>query len=619
MGDVRVTSAAEAAAGDARAIAAGVSGFSLMATAGTRAAEVVVAVGDAAGCLARGVHVFAGAGNNGGDGWVVAAQLARLGVRVHVHLTAPPRTPDAQRAEAIARRLLPAHAITPVDAHVHERMIGRAPGREGPPGVVVDALLGTGASGPLRGAVADAAAAIARARALAVPVVSLDIPTGVDATTGAVADGHVRADVTVTFGTLKQGLLGARTACGRVLVVDIGLGAQAAAGARLAEPRALRSWCPRVPWDAHKGTRGRLLVIGGARGMAGAAQLVAQGALHSGVGLVRALVDAASVPALQAGVPAAVCVPPGTPVEAALDWAHAAVLGPGLGRSDAARRLVSQVLAHAMASHPWQAGVSERDSGSVGWFTGEPERAHGSLHAPCGVRSAPALVLDADAIRLLADADGVAELRACAAQVPVVLTPHGAEAAAFARACGVALLAGERDVEARLAAARAIAEACGAHVLLKGAPTLCAAPDGAIWCVPRGGPVLATGGTGDVLAGVLGAVLAGACASAERSGTCASAERSGTCTSTERSGTCASTERSDACARAELTPSELLGCAALAAWVHGVAGECAAHADGVRGATVAHVIGALGAGWRALEGSAASAFGVLADLPSVRT
>ena len=627
MGAVRVTSAAEAASIDAAAIAGGIAGFTLMAAAGTRAVERLCALA----CdtrLARGVHVFVGAGNNGGDGWIVAAQLVRLGVRVHVHVAGPPRTTDSQRAAAIARQLLPSHAVSPVDGHVHERTFGRVPGRDGPPGVVVDALLGTGATGPLRGAIADAAATIARARAAGALVLALDVPSGVDATTGAAVDGHVVADATVTFGTLKQGLLAARSACGRLWVVDIGLEARvrdvptgdalpvdapaegtrddeigavvgpavgrAAAGgpavggptvggaavgalaegapaALLAEPQLLRTWRPRVPWDAHKGVRGRLLVVGGARGMAGAVQFVAQGALHSGVGLVHAAVDDASVAAVQAGAPAVVCVPVGTPIERAIDWAHAVVLGPGLGRSDAARRLVEQVLTHVGAATDWRADATAR--------------AHGSQATAFSAREAPALLVDADAVRLLADADGVAALRTGAASAPVVLTPHAAECAALAEACGVPFVASARDVAARLAAARAIAAACGAHLLLKGAPTLCVAPDGTAWFVPRGGPTLATGGTGDVLAGVLGAVLA------------------------------------SARAVGRLSPREPVGYAALAAWVHGVAGEHVAATQGVRGGTVMDVAHALGAAWAALDDEQRQpvAPGVLAELPVVRT
>jgi NAD(P)H-hydrate epimerase len=540
---VCVTSAAQAAARDAAAIAAGTDSFALMCAAGTVAAAEIVRV--AGNRFAHGVRVHCGPGNNGGDGYVVAAQLARLGARVTVHAALPPRSPDAQRAERLARRHLPAGAFTtsvPADAQG---------------GVVIDALLGTGATGPLRGAIADGAAAVQAARAHGACVVALDVPSGVDATTGARADGHVVAQHTVTFGTLKAGLLAARDVCGRITVADIGLGASTALdddAARLATPDALAACVPPIAWDAHKGTRGRVLVVGGATGMAGAVQFVARGALASGAGLVRALVSSESARALQAAVPAVVCVhADGAPHDALPDetfaWPHAIVLGPGLGRDPSAMGRTFEALRTVLAL----AG-------------GDASRT-------------PALVLDADALVVCANDDGLAALAACARVTPVVLTPHAGEAVRLAAACGLPFDAGAREPLVRLAAARAIAARTRCHVLLKGAPTLCVAPDGEAWVVPRGGPSLATGGTGDVLAGVLGALLATAAATG-----------------------------------AGVAPVRL---AALGAWVHGVAGEQPVRAAGARGATVEQVIAALGDAWVAVAAPAARPPGVLATLPAV--
>jgi hydroxyethylthiazole kinase-like uncharacterized protein yjeF len=569
MTAVRVTTAAQAAARDGAAIAAGTDSFALMLQAGTVAAAEVVR--RAPERLALGVDVLVGAGNNGGDGYVVAAQLARVGVPVRVLMAAPPRTPDAQRAQALARRLLPPDALAALD----EQAVREAPCR----GVVVDALLGTGASGPLRGAVATGAAGCRAAQAAGVPVFALDVPTGVDATNGDRQDGHVRAHHTITFGSCKSGLLAARDACGRIVVADIGLGTYAAladGAALLADADVLRHAVPAIVWDAHKGTRGRVLVVGGDDGMAGAVHLVARGALGSGAGLLRAVVHAASARALQASVPAAVCAPAEAMEMLVGAWAHAVVLGPGLGRTDAARATVERVLAAC-------------------------RRAASTPPAPM---SAPALVLDADALPLLASSSGVAALRALAQRTAVLLTPHAGECALLAHACGVPFSAHWRDPAARLAAAQGVAQATGCTVLLKGAPTVCASPSGVVWCVPRGSAALATGGTGDVLSGVLAALLASAIADPASVG--------------DPTAMLATELSPHAVSRAEAHGRSVVTYAALGAWVHGVAGERALGTGGVRGTTVDHVVRALRGAWAQLYAPVLHAPGVLAEVPSVR-
>jgi len=552
---VRVTTAAQAAARDAAAIAAGTDGFALMLQAGTVAtAEIVRVFSDR---LSGGVDVLVGSGNNGGDGYVVAAQLARLGVSVRVLMAAPPRTADAVRADVLARTLLPAHTFGAVDHDVPLGVSSR--------GVVVDALLGTGATGALRGAVATGAAYCRAASTDGVPVVALDVPTGVDATTGSMQAEHVRADITVTFGTCKSGLLAARGACGRIVVADIGLGAHAQLADQagmLADVAVLRDIVPTIAWNAHKGTRGRVLVVGGAAGMAGAVQFVARGALASGAGLVRAVVHADSARALQAATPAVVCVPADGLDDLVRTWAQAVVLGPGLGRDEEARTIVERVLAACRSGDAFQVVTTVR--------------ARGSLAVGASARRPPALVLDADALMLLATPRGITTLHALGARVEVVLTPHAGEFAALADACGVPFAPYLRDPAARAAAAVGVAQATACTVLLKGAPTVCAAPDGTTWYVPRGSATLATGGTGDVLAGVLGAVFASA-----------------------RGG-----EAMD-------TPS--VAHTALGAWVHGVAGECAGES---RGTTVDDIVQALGDAWSQLRHAVPLAPGVLAEVPS---
>lgn len=551
---VRVTTAAQAAARDAAAVAAGTDSFTLMLRAGTVAAAELVRVGGDR--LARGVDVLVGSGNNGGDGYVVAAQLARLGVPVRVLVAASPRTAEAMRAAALAITLLPSHTLVALDHDGLSELSSR--------GVVVDALLGTGATGALRGAVATGVAYCGAASREGVPVVALDVPTGVDATTGSMQVEHVRADVTVTFGTCKSGLLAARGACGRIVVADIGLGAQAQLADQagmLADVAVLRDLVPPIAWNAHKGTRGRVLVIGGSAGMAGAVQFVARGALVSGAGVVRAVVHADSARALQAALPAVVCAPAADLDDLVRTWAQAVVLGPGLGRDDAARAIVYAVLdAWGSAdAFPVVPTVDTRGLSAVGTLARRP----------------PVFVLDADALRLLATPTGLSALRAVGTRTAVVLTLHAGEFAALAEACGVSCAPLPRDPVARAAAAVGVARATACTVLFKGAPTVCASPEGAVWYVPRGSATLATGGTGDLLAGVLGAVFASA--------------------------------RGEAVLE---TPP--VAHAALGAWVHGVAGEGAGRA---RGTTIDDVVQALGTAWSQLRRVAPLAPGVLAEVP----
>lgn len=526
-----VTTAAESLARDRAAMARGVPSFDLMLAAGSAAAaEILRSYGDR---LADGVAIHAGSGNNGGDAYVVAAQLARAGVAVRVVAAAPPRTDDAVRAAATAAAAVEAAAV---------------PARSVPTGaerVVVDGLLGTGARAPLREPVAQGCRAIADARRRGARIVALDLPTGVDADDGRVADGGVVADCTVAFGTIKRGHLVARGHVGRLVLVDIGLGASAALGDgawRLGEAASLRSRLPPLAWDAHKGRRGRLALVGGAAGMAGATVLAARASLRAGVGLLHAWVDAPSVVALQAAVPQALAH--GWPDAARGGDApfgdaaamEALAIGPGLGRDRAARAM----LAAALDAH-----------------------------------AAIPLVLDADALTLVAleageqGSDAAAWLRRRAARASgTVVTPHLGE---FARLLGAPVPA---SIGARVTAARAFAARAGVTVLLKGTPTIVASPDDAPpTLVARGTPVLATGGSGDLLTGIVGALLAQGVAAPDA--------------------------------------------AALGAWVHGVAAEVATAAAGtVRGVTLDEVLAAMPAAWRALTTPDTVRPSVLLELPA---
>jgi NAD(P)H-hydrate epimerase len=396
-----------------------------------------------------------------------------------------------------------------------------------------------------------------------------------DATTGARTEGAVRADVTITFGTMKHGLLAARDACGRVVVADIGLGAHAALddeAALLTDAEVVRHVVPPVAWNAHKGTRGRVCIVGGTAGMAGAVQLAARGALASGAGLVRAMVHSLSAAALQSSVPAVVCVPAATPESLAetLAWAHAVLLGPGLGRDQSAHAQLQSVLEAVRdigARDPTQ-HVHRGASHAVGFLAPTP----------------PVLVLDADALVVASEAALWPLVRACAARTPVVLTPHAGEFARLAAACGTELDERATDPTRRLAAARHVAAASGAHVVMKGTPSWCVAPDGTAWCVARGTAALATGGTGDVLAGVLSALLA------------------------------------HARVLRLTSASQVCSLMAAAAWVHGAAVDDAPDTSRctVRGRTVETLLEALPHTWARVAAPVPLPTGVLASLPDVR-
>jgi NAD(P)H-hydrate epimerase len=326
-------------------------------------------------------------------------------------------------------------------------------------------LLGTGSSGAPRGAIAEGVAAINAARARGALVVAIDLPTGVDATSGA-ATGSVIADLTLTFGAIKRGHLVARQACGTIVVLDIGLGTFAArddgAPALVDESWVARHVAP-IPADAHKGTRKKLAIVGGASGMAGAPILAARSAMRSGVGMVRLVVSPDSLPAVQAAEPFALAGVWPTDVQSLereiLSWADGVVIGPGLGRSTASRALVDRVLA--------------------GW------------RGP--------VLLDADALNVF-DGD-VESLARAIGDRPALLTPHPAE---FGRLAGSTV---EQVLSRRFDVGRELARRVGAAVLLKGVPTVISSPNGDCLVSATGTPALAAAGSGDLLSGIAGTLL----------------------------------------------------------------------------------------------------------------
>ncbi len=441
----RVTTAAQAAARDAAAIAAGTTSYDLMRTAGRVAAHAILA--HIADVRSAGARVYCGAGNNGGDGWVVADVLAREGCPVSVVEALPPSTDDAIRAREDARSALAAASEV---RH---------------PAVVVDALLGTGASGELREQLRPQVEAIARARAEGAQVVALDVPSGIDATTGA-GGAAVRADITLTFGSVKRGLLLRRDEAGAIVCLDIGLGVEADpddGAPKLVDLAMVSAIVPPIPADAHKGVRRRLAIVGGGEGMAGAPMLAARGAMRSGIGMVQLLVAPTNVHVVQAALPETMAGR--WPVTAedqdrVLGWTHCLLLGPGLGRTAMTRALIERLLV------AWKGPVL-LDADAINVFEGEP-RMLGSL---LGAR-------------------------------PAIVTPHPVEAGRLLRRGGAEVSADRFSVGAELA------KQLGATVILKGVPTVISAPDGRTAVSASGSPVLGTAGSGDVLAGVVATLLA---------------------------------------------------------------------------------------------------------------
>ena len=448
---IRVVTAAESAARDNAAIAAGVPSRALMQRAGAAtAAEIALRYRDR---LGAGVLVLAGPGNNGGDAWVVARALRASGARVRVVEPVEAKTPDARAERAFAR---------------DDREPSDAPGAiDRGEAIVVDGLLGTGAGGAPRGEIASAISAIGAMRERGAIVVAIDIPSGLDATSGETPGAVVVADLTLTFGSLKRGLLVNRGVCGAVAVIDIGLGRHAAledGAPLLVDEPWVGEQVPPIAASAHKGDRKKIAIVGGASGMAGAAVLAARAALRSGVGMVKVVVAGESLPAVQQQEPFALAAAwPDDDVSADRDisaWADAVVLGPGLGRSESSRAVLGRVL--------------RRFRGPV--------------------------VLDADAITMFEGR--AAELAELLAARPALITPHPAEFSRISSHPVKEVLEQRFDIGARTAAQ------LGAAVLLKGTPTIISDPKGRRFVSAAGTPALATGGSGDVLSGIAGTLIA---------------------------------------------------------------------------------------------------------------
>jgi ADP-dependent NAD(P)H-hydrate dehydratase / NAD(P)H-hydrate epimerase len=413
--------------------------------------------------------VVCGRGNNGGDGFVIARELKRAGFPVEVWLAAAPTAVrgDAERMLKAWRRAGGRVREVGGTAALPElrKSVQRAT-------LVVDALLGTGLNAPVEGLHADVIDAM---NASAAPIVAVDIASGLSADTGRPLGAAVRATVTVTFGHAKVGqvLHPGIEHTGELEVVDIGLRPEGletlGATTHVLAARTVGALLPRRARDAHKGTFGHVLVVAGSRGKTGAALLASEGAGRAGAGLVTLAGPALLQPVFEGHVreTMSAALPDGRDGTAALgdgvallrllESRSAVVCGPGLGVNPDTRTLVSTIVRTARAP----------------------------------------LVLDADGLNCVA---GTTLLRERLG--PTVVTPHPGE---MSRLLEITTAEVQAD---RLRVARQVAHRDQVVVVLKGAATIVVAPDGRAAIVPTGNPGMATGGTGDVLAGVIGGLLA---------------------------------------------------------------------------------------------------------------
>lgn len=438
--------AADAYAVDAAAIAAGTPSIQLMKRAGRAAFELVAERFP----NTELVNIYAGGGNNGGDGYVLAGLLAQRLFPVQViALVAPEQLQgDARLAYEFA-----------VQEGVSVSPLGAAPAN----GIVVDAILGIGLRGQVR---EQAAVAIEQINTCGLPVVALDIPSGLLADTGAVMGAAVQAHITLTFIAIKRGLVTGRgpALCGELVLANLDVDDSCYSSIvpqteRLHLNTLSPLLAPRAA-DAHKGDFGHVMVIGGDTGYGGAALMAAEAAARSGAGLVSLATRPEHIPAILARRPEIMAcgVVSGQELEPLLARPTVLVVGPGLGRS------------------PWSEQMLQQ-----------------------AVKTGLPLVLDADGLNILAAGRVVP---ASVQRDNWLLTPHPAEAA---RLLGITTAEVQAD---RFGAVRAIQAKYRASVILKGAGSLVASDGTRVGVVTDGNPGMATGGMGDVLCGILGALIA---------------------------------------------------------------------------------------------------------------
>jgi len=465
---VRVTTATEMQTLDRLAIDTyGIPGVVLMENAGAQVARILWQ--EFPHLRTQRVAIFCGRGNNGGDGFVIARYLSNAGVAVTVFVIGVPEEiqGDARTHFDIMRR-----------AGVDPQVV-KAPGALGVVtaqldeyDILIDALLGTGLKAEVHGMYRHVITAL---NASCRPVISVDIPSGLSADSGLVLGEHVRADLTITMALPKRGLLlyPAAAHVGRLVVVDIGFPAaireHTSVRCHLVGPVSIAAHLTARPPDTHKGSYGHLLVVAGSLGKTGAGVLACLAALRSGAGLVSFGLPSSLNAAMETRLTETMTIPlpeaePGilgaaaaTEIMQGLEGKSSLILGPGLGTHRETVQCIHEVLRHTRLP----------------------------------------VVLDADGLNAMA----MASMSFDEINAPLVLTPHPGE---LARLRGMTTAAVQAD---RLRAASETAQACRAVVVLKGAHTIIAEPDGTLHVNLTGNPGMATAGSGDVLSGVIGALL----------------------------------------------------------------------------------------------------------------
>jgi len=409
--------------------------------------------------------ILAGGGNNGGDGLVVARNLHNLGLEVTAYLLSPPDrlSPDCKRQFEIAGKMgvKVVHDRTPRKSKLDES-------------VIVDAILGTGLNKPVRAELARLINSVNRAEG---PVVSVDIPSGISADTGEVMGSAVMANLTVTFGLPKRGHLlnPGREYTGRLFVEDIGFPPELTRGSgfeiSLIERNDASSLIPSRHSDSHKGTYGHVLVVGGSKGKTGALRLAGKAALRTGSGLVTLATDDVTASNITPAVLEEMILHldlknPEKTLEEALSFlderADLLVAGPGWGRDEERMDFMVELISHATVP----------------------------------------MVIDADGLYALS-VMGHQKLGKLMQKLrgPAVLTPHHGE---------MARLLGGRSSDIRkdpIGLVRKFSAETGSVLVLKGAPTIISTPEGRVFINGTGNPGMATAGTGDILAGMIGSLI----------------------------------------------------------------------------------------------------------------
>lgn len=524
---------------EADAVAGGVSWAELMERAGRGVADEIIRrwglaadPDDQAGRRPREtrVLVLVGPGNNGGDGLVVARHLHDAGAKVALYIWK-----RVERADDQPWRECRARGIPEIRAEqdAAQQSLGQTTRRAD---LVIDALLGIGVDRPLDGALAAIVAAVNAARDQrgtqqrdTPQVVAIDVPTGINADTGAVLGDAIAADLTVATGVLKPGHLRepGRSSAGEIVCVPIGLSFtyEETAMAESLNAQALRALLPDRPADSHKGTFGKVMIIAGAGRYPGAAFLTTSGALRSGVGLATLACGRSIFGALAAALHETTFLPlpeadwgvlgvdAAKEVLSNLSGYKALVIGPGLGREDDTKKFLERLLKIETPATASSVGFlrntaaggesSQKHASGVGFLrntAAKPVEAKPEPQSDEGGEALPPIVIDADGLNLLTEID---EWWTKVPAERLVLTPHPGEMARLLKLNDASEVNNDR-----VGAARRAAQEWKQIVVLKGAETVIAAPDGKSSIGPAGNPALATAGTGDVLAGIIGGLIA---------------------------------------------------------------------------------------------------------------